>query len=447
LGDQPYTNNSTALVLSAFDKTNFTLVGALPFEQATYPFVSNLVRWGTNGFSFIAPGNGLTDQEIYVLSSSLAPTQPNNPLPTVSAISPTSAVAGAAAFPLTINGSGFIASSVVDWNGTPLTTNYVSGTQLSATVPATDVATAGGALVSVQNPAPGGGASSDIGFTIAAAPGQLSLSPATINFGSESVGAPSPAQAVTLTNTGGQAISLASIAASSQFSETNNCGSTLAPAASCKVSVIFTPSASGAQTGTLTLTDDAMSNPQTVSLSGIGVASLLTIAPGPGGSTSATITSGQSATYNLSLTGSPGLTGAVTLSCSGAPTGATCTVTPTSLSLSSGQSSAFMVTVNTAVSASLARAEGALIAGGLWLCSLLMFPFFRTSKRVRALLLVIPVLIACAVGAGLSGCGGGQSSNPTTPVTTQVAPGSYSIHVSATEGSISATQTLSLTVQ
>ena len=447
LGDQPYTANSTALILSAFDKNSFKLTGALPFEQATYPFVSNLVRWGANGFSFIAPGNQLTDQEIYILTSSLASAQPNNPLPTLSSISPTSAVVGAAAFSLTVNGSGFIAGSVVDWNGTPLTTTYISGTQLTATVPAADVSAAGGALVTVQNPAPGGGTSAYVGFTIAAAPSQLSLSPATIVFGNESVGAPSPAQTVTLTNTGGQAISFASIAASSQFSETNNCGSTLEPSASCKVSVIFTPSASGSQTGTLTLTDDAVSNPQTVTLSGTGVASAFTIAAGSGGSTSATITSGQSATYNLSLTGSAGLEGAVTLSCSGAPTGATCSVTPTSLNLSNGQSSAFTVTVNTAASANLARSERTAIAGALWFCSILMFPFLVRAKRVRALLFTIPLLIACAIGAGISGCGGGQGSSPTTTNAGPVAPGSYSIHVSATEGLVSATQTLSLTVQ
>jgi hypothetical protein len=184
-----------------------------------------------------------------------------------------------------------------------------------------------------------------------------------------------------------------------------------------------------------------------VTLSGAGVASALTIAPGSGGSTSATITSGQSATYSLSLTGSPGLTGAVTLTCSGAPTGAVCSVTPSSLNLISGQSSNFTVTVNTAPTANLAPSERAAIAGCLWLCSLAMFPFFRRAKRVRALLLTFSLLIACAVGTGLSGCGGGQSSSSTTTGGSQVAPGSYFIHVSATEGSVTATQTLSLTVQ
>ena len=434
-------------MLSAFDKTSFQLVGALAFEQAGYPFVSNLVRWGATGFSFIAPGNGSSDQEIYILKSSLASAQPNNPVPTVSAISPTSAVAGAAAFPLTVNGSGFIASSVVDWNGDPLATTYVNGTQLTATVTAADVATAGGALVTVQNAAPGGGTSAEVGFTIAAAPGQLTVSPGTVRFGNESVGAPSPAQTVTVTNTGSGAVNLASIAASSQFSETNNCGSTLSPSASCTVNVIFTPSASGSQTGTLTLTDDATASPQSIPLSGTGVSSALTIAPGSGGSTSATIANGQSATYQLSLSASPGLEGMVTLTCSGAPTGASCSVTPGSLNLSSGQSSAFTVTVSTAPSGNVAASERAAMAGALWFCSFVMFPFFFRAKRVRARMFVIPLLIACAVTVGLSGCGGGQSSSPGTTVSSQVAPGSYSIHVSATQGSVSVTQTLSLTVQ
>jgi Abnormal spindle-like microcephaly-assoc'd, ASPM-SPD-2-Hydin/Beta-propeller repeat len=444
LGVQPYTSNSSALVVSAFDKTNFQLVGSLPFEQVTWPDSSNLVRWGVNGLSFIAPGNQLTDQEIYILSSSLASSQSNNPLPILSAISPTSAVAGGAAFSLTVNGSGFLAGSVIDWNGTALTTTYVNGTELTATVTAADVAAAGGALVTVANPAPGGGASASVGFNIASAPSQLSVTPGTIAFGNESVGVPSPAQTVTLTNTGGQAISFASTVASAQFSETNTCSSTLAPAASCTVSVIFTPSASGPQSGTLTLTDDAVSSPQTVTLSGTGVASALTIGPASGGSTSVTVTSGQSATYNLSLTGSPGLAGTVSLTCSGAPSGASCSVTPTPLNLSAGQSSAFMVTVNTAASANATRSERAAMAGALWFCSILMLPFFARTRRMRGFLPAILLLIACAIGAGLAGCGGGSSSPAATG---QVTPGSYYIQVSATEGSITATQTLSLTVQ
>ena len=90
----------------------------------------------------------------------------NNPAPTLSSISPTATTTGAAQFTLTATGSNFISSSVIDWNGSPLTTTYVSGTSLTAVVPATDVASAGTASVTVVNPSPGGGTSSAQTFTI-----------------------------------------------------------------------------------------------------------------------------------------------------------------------------------------------------------------------------------------------------------------------------------------
>jgi hypothetical protein len=58
-----------------------------------------------------------------------------------------------------VNGTGFVSTSVVQWNGTALTTHFVSGSQLTATVPASDIASAGSGWVTVTNPAPGGGTS------------------------------------------------------------------------------------------------------------------------------------------------------------------------------------------------------------------------------------------------------------------------------------------------
>lgn len=63
--------------------------------------------------------------------------------PTLVSVSPTSKVAGSAAFPLTITGTNFTNASLVQWNGVALTTTYVSATQLTANVPAANVATAG----------------------------------------------------------------------------------------------------------------------------------------------------------------------------------------------------------------------------------------------------------------------------------------------------------------
>lgn len=90
----------------------------------------------------------------------------SNPAPAMGSISPNSANAGAAAFTLTANGSNFSSNSTINWNGNALSTNFVSSSQLTATVPAANVATAGSASVTVFTPAPGGGTSTAATFTI-----------------------------------------------------------------------------------------------------------------------------------------------------------------------------------------------------------------------------------------------------------------------------------------
>ena len=108
----------------------------------------------------------------------------NNPAPTETSISPTSATAGGAAFTLTVNGTGFVSTSVVKFNGAAKSTTFVSATQLTAAITAADIATAGTASVTVTNPAPGG-TSSAVSFTINnPAPTVSSLSPSTAVAGS-----------------------------------------------------------------------------------------------------------------------------------------------------------------------------------------------------------------------------------------------------------------------
>ena len=79
---------------------------------------------------------------------------------------PTSAVPGGPAFSLKLNGTGFVSSSIVNWNGQPRKTTFVSGTQLSASISASDITSPGSALVTVFNPAPGGGTSNLVTFEI-----------------------------------------------------------------------------------------------------------------------------------------------------------------------------------------------------------------------------------------------------------------------------------------
>jgi len=89
-----------------------------------------------------------------------------NPVPILTSVSPTAAAAGGAGFTLTTNGTGFVSGSVVHWNGATRTTTFVSGTQLTAAVPASDIVSAGTAQVTVVSPTPGGGTSSPVVFTI-----------------------------------------------------------------------------------------------------------------------------------------------------------------------------------------------------------------------------------------------------------------------------------------
>jgi hypothetical protein len=86
-----------------------------------------------------------------------------NPVPLVNQpLVPTAVTPGGPGFTLTVNGAGFVSGTTVDWNGSPRSTTFVSGSQLTAAILAPDIATAGTASVSVLNPAPGGGVSNVI---------------------------------------------------------------------------------------------------------------------------------------------------------------------------------------------------------------------------------------------------------------------------------------------
>jgi len=94
----------------------------------------------------------------------------NNPTPSISNISPTSAPAGSASdLTLTVRGSAFINGSTVEWDDAPLPTTFVDGAQLTAVVTASSLlTTAGTAAVTVSSPAPGGGASTAQMFFVTA---------------------------------------------------------------------------------------------------------------------------------------------------------------------------------------------------------------------------------------------------------------------------------------
>ena len=93
-----------------------------------------------------------------------------NPVPLLTSLDPSSAEQGTTAPPLTVNGSGFIGTSVVLWNGSPRPTALSSATQLQATLADSDLSVGGGISVSVVNPAPGGGTSNSLTFLVTSPP-------------------------------------------------------------------------------------------------------------------------------------------------------------------------------------------------------------------------------------------------------------------------------------
>src|SRR5438874_2193739 len=147
--------------------TSFNVTGLLPaglsVNTSTGLISGTPTTAGTYSVTISATNAGGTGSATLTLTI-------NNPVPTITSISPTSTTAGSAEFTLTVNGTKFVSTSTVNWNGAPLATSFVSSTQLTATVPASLVATAGTASITVVNPSPGGGTSNAQTFTMSAAP-------------------------------------------------------------------------------------------------------------------------------------------------------------------------------------------------------------------------------------------------------------------------------------
>jgi hypothetical protein len=276
------------------------------------------------------------------------------------------------------------------------------------------------------------------------------LSPTSLNFAAQAIGSTSSVQVVTLTNSGQASLALASISTSGDFAQTNTCGTTVAAGANCTISVTFTPTAVGPRTGTLTITDNVASSPQTISLSGMGSGFNVSTS-----STGLTISaSGGSASTNIQLSSVDTFSGAANLTCSiayqgtGTVTGPpTCSFTPAQVQVSPVGSSSATLTVNTTASSGSALFENNwLKLSGEALAAVFFFGIVP-RRRWRGCLAILCI----AAVSTMIGCGGGNSSSgsggaPTIPGTTT---GSYvvTITVKAVTGTDSATITLPLSVQ
>jgi Beta-propeller repeat/Abnormal spindle-like microcephaly-assoc'd, ASPM-SPD-2-Hydin len=111
----------------------------------------------------------------------------------------------------------------------------------------------------------------------------ISLVPTNLSFGNQTVRVKSTQRNSTLTNTGDGVLTITSIKItgtnSGDFTETNNCPASLASRTSCTITVTFTPSTTGTRTGAVSITDNAVKNPQSLPLTGVGVLPAITLSP------------------------------------------------------------------------------------------------------------------------------------------------------------------------
>ena len=104
----------------------------------------------------------------------------------------------------------------------------------------------------------------------------VTLSPTSLTFSTQLIFTTSPAQQVTLTNTGAGVLTINQISVTGAFSQTNNCPSSLNPNAYCTINVKFHPKIKGVQKGSVNVKDNAPGSPQKVPLTGTGTFVLLT---------------------------------------------------------------------------------------------------------------------------------------------------------------------------
>ncbi len=133
-----FVNGSTVLWNGSALSTNYTSAGQL---TASIP-ASLIATQGTASVTVANPGSAASNALTFTINAATL---------SLSGLSPSSATAGGQAFTLTINGSGFLTNSVVQWNGSALSTTYVSANQLSASVPGSLIAAQGTANITVIN--------------------------------------------------------------------------------------------------------------------------------------------------------------------------------------------------------------------------------------------------------------------------------------------------------
>jgi len=281
----------------------------------------------------------------------------------------------------------------------------------SPEVPGSEV----GRLVITSNalPAQSAIALTGIGYIIGPV---FSLSPSSVDFGSQYVGTSSAPAVVTVANTGDAPFNISSVTATAGFVPLSTCGSTVQPSFSCAIGIFFDPASAGSQTGLLTIVDNLPTSQQLIGLSGNGT--LITVGASSGSSTAQSVSAGQTATYALTIAPVSGYTGTVSLACNGLTPGYTCSLSQNTVALSGSPAS---VTVSVTPSATAASGRGGAPAfggaGGVVLACPIALIFLGAGiyPRWRRRLLSLGVMAVASVL--VNSCGGNSVAAPTSSQT------------------------------
>ncbi len=276
----------------------------------------------------------------------------------------------------------------------------------------------------------------------------VSLSASSLTFGSQPVNTTSPAQTVTVTNSGSAPLDITSIAAAGPFAQTNTCSAAIAPAGICTISVTYTPTTAGSALGTVTLMDNAPNTPQVISLTGGGSNFAIAISP-----TSGTVVAGNSTKITVGVTSATGFSSVVTLVCSGLPAMTTCsaapaTVTPTGSTPVNSTLTIITTQRTSLLPRSLPRPPGPgwMARPGLWtMLALLLLASGLWAVRMNRKQWSWAVLAVAALWlASFAACGAGGSGYVNT---TGTPAGTYTVTVTGTAGSLTQSASFTLTVQ
>jgi hypothetical protein len=295
-----------------------------------------------------------------------------------------------------VTGTGTGSSCTINVTFAPQVTGSLSGT---LTVTYTTTSLTGPQTVTATLTGTGTGSAST-----------LTVVPTSLTFAQQALGTTSPAQSVTVTNTGATTVNFTQIAASGDFvvvSTGKFCTTDggLAAGASCTISVTFTPTVAGIRSGTLTLANTATGSPQSVPLTGNGGNSTVIISVPSGGSTTATTTPGGTAFFGLLITGAPGVTGTVQLGCLSPSPFITCVVVPSAITLNGGTTEvAFGIqTFCKGVTTTAGFVPGNLGGGiAMTLMALLLggvTAMFGRNRRVAVMFVMLMIVVALGAGS------------------------------------------------